>query len=536
MLFCFETFEFDTKRRELRNAGRSISLEPQVFDLLEYLIRNRDRLVSKDDIMAAVWGGRIVSESTLTSRINAARTAIGDTGAAQRLIKTMRHRGLRFVGEVRDDGSGSSSPQASPAAQALRMATGASIVVLPFVNLSGDSAQDYFADGMVEEITAAIGRLPWLFVIASSTAFSFRGQNVDARHVGAQLGVRYVLQGSVRKEQRNTRISVHLTDASSGQQLWSQRFDGEVDEIFAIQDRVAKQLSAAIAPTVRSREVEYARRKPTNNLTAYDLFLRALPPRRDNPTQNEEALRLLGKAIELDPTFSAAYGLAAWCYEIQAYFGWRPPSDARFKEGIRLARVAAETGQDDPDALWMAGLSITTLAGEVAHGAALIENSLAINPNSARAWWANGVVRTYLGDPGAALEHLARSRELNPLDTAVYAHWTAVATAHFCLARHDEALAALDKALLDWGDAPPALRLKAAICGASGQLKEGRDCVQYLLAQTPTATIESIRDRFEPLMRGNAQVLGVMLQGLRQSGLPEGAAARQGQVTKLRSV
>ena len=347
MLYCFEKFEFDTKRRELRHAGRSIPLEPQVFDLLEYLIRNRDRVVSKDDIMAAIWGGRIVSESTLTSRINSARGALGDSGAAQRLIKTMRHKGLRFVSEV-CEGNGADVVERQVALPVgLAPTARPSIVVLPFANLSDDPAQDYFADGMVEEITAALGRSPWLFVIASSTAFSYRGRNADARQIGVELGVRYVLQGSVRKEKRRIRISVHLTDASSGQQLLSQRFDGDVEEIFAIQDRVAMQSSAAIAPTVRSKEVEYARRKPTRNLTAYDLFLRALPPRRDNLAQNAETLRLLGQAMELDPSFSTAYGLAAWCYEIQAYFGWRPLSAARFEEGVRLARVAAEIGFDE---------------------------------------------------------------------------------------------------------------------------------------------------------------------------------------------
>ena len=184
----------------------------------------------------------------------------------------------------------------------------------------------------------------------------------------------------------------------------------------------------------------------------------------------------------------------------------------------------------------MAGLAITTLAGEVARGAALIESSLAINPNSARAWWASGVVRSYLGDARGALEHLARSREFNPLDTAAYAYWTAVATAHVFLAEQDQALAALDKALLDWADAPPALRLKAAVCGSLGRLKAGRDCVQRLLVQTPDVTTATVRELFEPMMGGNAPALVLLLQGLRQSGLPEGSSGYRGQVTQLRSV
>jgi hypothetical protein len=170
--------------------------------------------------------------------------------------------------------------------------------------------------------------------------------------------------------------------------LLSDRFEGKLRDIFSIQDRVAVQLSAAIAPALRLKEADRARCKPTNNLTAYDLFLRALPPRRDTPAQNEKSLQLLYKAIEVDPAFSTAYGLAAWCYEIQAVFGWLPRSEGRIREGMRLANIAAELGENDPDALWMAGLTITTLAGETARGAALIDKSLSMNPNSARAWWA----------------------------------------------------------------------------------------------------------------------------------------------------
>jgi TolB-like protein len=538
MLYHFETYELDAERRELRNAGKLIATEPQVFDLLEFLIRNRDRVVSKDDLIASIWGGRIVSESTLTSRINAARRAVGDTGEVQRLIKTLRHRGLRFVGTVAERrAEGGKLVAMEPVRSQHPMLTEKpSIVVLPFANFSGDTAQDYFADGMVEDITMALGRLPWLFVIASASAFTYRGRNVDARQVGIELGVRYVLRGSVRKDRSRLRIAVQLTDATNGQQLLSERSEDNIEEIFSIQDRVTMRLSAAIAPALRLKEVDRARRKPTNNLTAYDLFLRALPPRRDSLAQNEESLRLLYKAIELDPSFSTAYGLAAWCHEIQAYFGWRSSSDSHRKEGLRLAHLAAETGDDDPDALWMAGISISTLGGEITRGAALIERSLAINPNSARAWWASGLLQTYLGCPELALANFARSRELNPLDTATYAHWTGVATTHVFMGNYGEARDALDKALMDWPDAPPALRLKAAVCSLLGQAEEGRSCLQRLLALIPDSTIASTRAYLAPTHGTNAQVLEAILQGLRRSGLSEASPRSGAKLTRLRSV
>jgi TolB-like protein len=237
MLFRFDTFELDTQRRELTSAGKLIAVEPQVFDLLEYLVRNRDRVVTKDDIIASVWNGRFVSESTLTSRINSARNAVGDDGLAQRLIKTMRRRGLRFVGIV--------SEQVIPSEAALNATVSeqprlrgtdppeqASIVVLPFANLSDDPSQDYFCDGMVEDITMALGRLPWLFVIASASAFTYKGRHISPRQVGAELGVRYVLQGSVRKDAKRVRIAVQLTDASNGRQLLGDRFEGKLQDIF----------------------------------------------------------------------------------------------------------------------------------------------------------------------------------------------------------------------------------------------------------------------------------------------------------------
>jgi TolB-like protein len=535
MIYEFDAYVLDIDRRELRRAGRLIAIEPQVFDLLAFFLRHRDRVVTKDEILDSVWSGRIVSESTLTSRINSARAAIGDNGKAQRLIKTLRHKGFRFVGAVREPlgrertaDPGTSGPGSSP----LSLPDKPSIVVLPFANLSGETSNDYFADGMVEEITMALGRLPWLFVIASSSAFAYKGRPTDVRQVGADLSVRYVLQGSVRKDGSRVRISVQLTDASNGQQIWSERLDGDLHEVFALQDQIGTELSARIAPTLRSKETERARRKPTTSLTAYDLFLRALPPRRDNRAQNEASLSLLYQAIELDPTYGTAYGLAAWCYEIQTVFGWLSPSDPRVKEGIRLANLAAEHGENDPDALWMAGLSLATLAGEIERARDLIERSLAINPNSARAWWASGIVRTYLGQQDAALDHLARSRRLNPLDTAAYAYWAMIATAHFFAGDLDAALAAVEKALTDWADAPPALRLKAAICGLRGRIDEGRGCVERLVALDPEITLETVAS-FYGKPHANSRAVEDLLDGLRNCGLRAHGHARRNSPTRL---
>jgi TolB-like protein/DNA-binding CsgD family transcriptional regulator len=397
-----------------------------------------------------------------------------------------------------------------------------SIVVLPFVNLSGDPAQDYFADGMVDEITVALGRIPWLFVIASNSAFAYRGRTVGVSKIGAELGVRYVLSGSVRKNAQHVRIVCELSDTGLGRQIWSERFEGSLDEIFGLQDSVAATVSATIAPALRTREAEHARRKPTSNSTAHDLYLRALPPHRDTLVQNRESLRLLYRAIELDPTFGAAYGLASCCYHMEAVFGWQTPAEGWVDEGVRLAYLAAEWGENDPEALWMAGRTLSALTVEIDRALALMNRSVLLNPNSARAWWAIGLAHAHLGHLDAALDSFSRARRLNPRDTSEHAHWNGIALAYLLSGSFAPAKEAIDRALMDWPSSPPSLRAKAAICGLLGHADEGRQCVRQILALNPQTTVAIVKALHRYQMRRNPSGYRNFFAGLERAGLPVG--------------
>ena len=521
MLYQFEDFSLDTDQRELRRGADLVPIEPQVFDFLVHLVRNRDRVVSKDDLIAAIWGWTyrlgIIIDQPYQCGSPCDRRQRRPTAPDQDL----QRKGIRFVGAVRKEHKAYEMSPTERTGVIFAPPDRPSIAVLPFTNLSDDPEQQYFADAMTEEITVALGRVPRLFVIASSSAFTYKGRLVGTKQIGAELGVRYVLSGSVRKHQDLVRIIVELSDAASGNQVWADSADGTLDSVFELQDRVAASVSARIAPKIRAAEVELARRKPTHSSTAYDLYLRALPPLRDNLAQNEDLLRLLDRAIELDPTFAAAYGLAAWCYHIQAVYGWLAPSDPRMNEGLRLCHLAAETGENDPEALWMAGRSIEVLAGEVDYGLALVEKSLSINPNSANAWWASGMSYAFRGQADTAIEHFGRARRLNPLDPSGHALWMGLAHAHLFGDNYEQAKIAVDKALAQWPNSPPGLRVKAAVCGLLGRIDEGRSCVQQYLAVSPASNLTAMERHLELQLRHNPCGLDKYVEGLRLSGLPE---------------
>jgi TolB-like protein len=383
--YFFEDYALDTDRRELHRGPDVISTAPQVFDLLAYLIRNREHVVSKDDLVSAIWNGRIVSDVALTTRLNAARSAIGDSGEKQRLIRTLPRKGFRFVGTVREAKRAAGEPVSdTPAEQpkpALSLPDRPSIAVLPFESMSGGPEQEYFADGMVEDIITGLSRSKSVFVIARQSTFTYKGKAVDVKQVGRELGVRYVLEGSVRKAANRVRITGQLIDAATGVHLWADRFDSLLEDIFDLQDQVTSSVIGAIAPQLQRAEIERAQRKPTGSLQAYDYYLRALAAfYRRTREETTEALKLTEIASGIDPEFAAAYALGARCYIQRKSFGWRTDAAEEIAETRRLARRAIELDQDDPSVLARAGHALAFVVGEVEEGADLV--SRAINLSS----------------------------------------------------------------------------------------------------------------------------------------------------------
>ena len=521
MLFLFDEFSLDTDRRELRGPAGLIALEPQVFDLLAYLIQNRDRVVSKDDIMAAVWNGRIVSESALTTRINAARSAIGDSGDAQRLIKTLPRKGLRFVGVVREGKNlGAVLPSTTSEPQAtLSLPDRPSIVVLPFVNMSGDPEQEYFADGMVEEIITALSRFRHLFVIARNSSFTYKGRAVDVKQVGRELGVRYVLEGSVRKAADRVRIAGQLVDASTGAHLWADRFDGELKDIFDLQDDVATRVVGAITPTLEQAEVARAKRKPTESLDAYDCFLRGTENlHRQTRESIDEALRLLTKAIELDSDYAAAYGTAAYCYSMRKANGWLIHREHDIAEASRLSRAAIELGKDDAVALSRAGHTLASMAGDLDSAARFIDRALELNPNLALAWFHSGWLRLWCGEPETSIQHFARFQRMSPVDPMLIRANSGIAFAHVLAGRYHEAASHAEQALRENPNFHLALRGAAMAHALAGRVERAREVMERLRQIQPALRISNLKD-LTPLRR--QEDMARYAEGLRKAGLPE---------------
>jgi len=525
--FTFGDYVLDPQRRELSHRAEVVPVGPQVFDLLLHLVRNRDRVVSKDDLLQAVWNGRIVSESTITSHINSVRKAIGDTGEDQHLVRTVARKGFRFIGEVAEIGE-ARLPVASELRQqslgtsrhppsALVLPDKPSIAVLPFHNLSGDPEQEYFADGVVEDIVAAMSRMRWLFVIARNSSFTYKGRTVDVKDVGRELGARYVLEGSVRKTGKKVRITGQLIDATAGTNLWAERFEGTLDDIFELQDRMAESVVGAVAPELERAEIERAKRKPTESLDAYDYYLRGIAKLHSGTRESiEAALPLFRKATELDPEFASAYGMAAWCHWWRKLNGWTADRSWEISEGIRLARLAVEIGRDDAVALTRGGHALAHLAGDLDGGIALLDRAALLNPNLASAWSLGGFLRVLHGEPEAAIEHLAHAIRLSPLDPELFRMQAGMALAHLFAGRFDAASAWAEKAV---GNLPTFL---AAVCVAAashalgGRMDKARQVMQRIRTLDPSLRVSNLKE-WLPIQR--PEDLAQLANGLRLAGL-----------------
>ncbi len=394
-----------------------------------------------------------------------------------------------------------------------------SIAVLPFDNMSGDPEQEYFADGMVEEIITALTRFDWLFVIARNSSFTYKGRAVDVRQVASELGVRYVLEGSVRKAARRVRITGQLIDASSGAHIWADRFDGDLEDIFDLQDRITETVVGAIEPQLRKAEIERSKRKRPENLDAYDLYLRALPHLYIfNHEANTEALALLEKAVALDPGYAPALATAAWCIEQRLTQRWPTAREGDAEQALELARAALALDSDDANAMAIAGFVLLMVGRDYDRALAAAERALGLTPNSATVCWAAGWINCVAGDPETALQILERALRLSPSDPQIPFILTGIAVVYLLRGRYPEAadIAARSAALR--ADFSPAFGFLACACGYLGRTDEAKAAISKLISFVPGATISLIRETL-PVKEQNR--LEILLDGLRKAGLPE---------------
>jgi adenylate cyclase len=426
------------------------------------------------------------------------------------------------VYRVRDASAAPKTPSAT-SSPALPLPDKPSIAVLPFQNLSGDPEQEYFADGMVEEITTAISRLPWLFVIARNSSFTYKGKAIDVKQVARALGVRYVLEGSVRKAGKRVRITGQLIDTATGAHIWADRFDGALDDIFELQDQVASNVIGAIEPRLRQSEIERATRKPTESLAAYDLYLRALAESHKFSAEGmRQAIALLQRALGIDPSYAPAAALIGWCRHFQRDHGLGGPvSDADVADSLRLARHAIAAGKDDPDALWMAAFVLIIFAGEHAIAASAINRALTLNPNSAHAWHSRGFVLAFLNQPGPAIEALERAMRLSPLDPLGPGFKSTLAFAHSIAGRYEEAVEWADRALHEHPRFDPAMAAKVVSCAHLGRIDEAREWLKQRLELQPELTIAEWKTRGGAVKFASPEILALYADGLRKAGLPE---------------
>ena len=395
-----------------------------------------------------------------------------------------------------------------------------SIAVLPFQNMSGDPEQDYFTDGIVEEIITALSHFRQLFVIARNSSFTYKGRAVDVKQVGRELGVRYVLEGSVRKAGNKVRITAQLIDATTGAHLWADRFDGGLEDIFDLQDQVTGKVVGAIAPRLEQAEIERAKRKPTGSLDAYDYYLRGMAiTYQMTKCANDQALKEFKKAIELDPDFAPPYARAAYLYLLRKANAWMTDSVQESAEACRLAKEAIHLGRDDAIVLSLAGLVLAYVGRDINAGAALTRRALSLNSNLAYAWGASGWISICLGEKDTAISDQATAMRLSPLDPRMFVWQTFTALAYFFAGRYDDAVLWVGRSLQDHPDYLASLRISAASNAMAGHADEAHAATIRMQQLDPSLRLSNVEQVILPLQRQQDRLR--FLEALRKAGLPE---------------
>ena len=478
----FGPFRLDTDAEILFRGAEPIVLGQRAVALLRLLLERAGVPVTKDALFEAAWPGLAIEDSNLTVQIAALRRVFDDAGGAN-WIETMPRRGYRYVGPA--VATGGSPAAALPPTLPPALPGKPSVAVLPFTNLSADPEQEYFADGMVEDIIAGLSRIKWLFVIARHSSFTYKGMAVDVRRVGRDLGVRYLLQGSVRKDGRRVRISAQMVEAETGGHLWTERFERPLDDVFALQDEIALNVVSAIEPSLRRAEVERVKRKWPDSLDAYDLGLQAQSDVDSGmPAQVTKALVLLKRALALDPTYALAHAFAAMCHHCLFLRSGLHEEDRL--ASVRHAHAAIVHGRDDALALTHAGFSIGMDGHDRAAAFTALEAALAISPSSALTYILGSVILAWGGEAERAIEWSERGMRLSPLDPWAFAAFDAQAMGHFHLGRYDKAAQVAYKSV----HANPAHSITyvqlAAALAKLGRLEEAKAAAAKVLELHPT--------------------------------------------------
>jgi adenylate cyclase len=516
LLYFFDEYGLDTDRRELRRGDELLPVEPKVFDLLIYLIDSRDRVVSKEDLIAGVWMGRVVSDSALTSCINAARVTIGDSGESQRLIKTLPRKGVRFVGAVREENG--PAPRDAPASPrpVLAFPDKPSVAVLPFTNLSDDSEQQYFADGLAEDIITRLARLKWLFVSARNSSFTYKGKAVDVKQVGRELGVRYVLGGSVRRSGQRLRIGAELSEASTGLQVWAERYDVDLADFFNLQDQISESVIAAIEPRLFAAEHQRFQSRSPDSLDAWGFVMKAMPYVWDwgSAQEIEIAQALLKRAIDIDSDYARANSLLAWTHAARVQLGW---ADARDVLGTAraMAQRAIQRDSEDPWTHLAAGY-VHMISRGFDQAVKELTEAIELNPSLAFAHVVLGATYGYGGVSDDGLHHCGLAARLSPRDFTQAVNFSVRGLCHFVAGRFTEAVEWEHRAVELRPHFGSAWRTLAAAAGNAGNLNVATRALSEAKRLHPSLSVEWV-EKYHPIVHERNRV--TYIEGLRAAGL-----------------